>query len=246
MGCKLHRLLYRSVGSTAVILALFSGLNACTCESPLACQAFGLADKVFVGKLVKLTTKTIADLDFLSAVFEVGETYKGKTSRTETVEFAAGGCEPLLKLAETYFVYKEPAARIPFVCNRTLNLKEAKDDLAFARGVSKGHPIFTLGGWIQGLSKSELAKTKIRLDNGRRKQFLRVSESGRYETVLRQRADYTITVDLPSSANGWLKVLEEGQTELDGTQIRYSTKFRPNDCDFRVIQISQMSKGQGK
>jgi hypothetical protein len=225
------------IALTITILIFYNTVDACTCETPEVCQAFARAEKVFVGELIRVKTNTVENLDMITAEFRVNKGFKGKMEEIESVNFTGGGCEPMLTVGQKYFVYKDPPTRLSLVCNQTRDLQYAKPDLAYARSIIANRPIFTIGGVIEGLTKLELAKVRVTILEGGRKSFLKVDKTGRFALVSKRHGDFGIEILLPSESNIWLRQLGEIK-EIHGKKVEYSTRFTPNACDFRTIQIA--------
>lgn len=87
----------RTCAGLAVIhLAAAARLLACSCSSPLPCEAAARADAIFIGRALKLEKEYVQ--------FSVQEAFKG-VAATEIAVFNAGMCAATLKPGIVYLVY---------------------------------------------------------------------------------------------------------------------------------------------
>ena len=227
-----------------VLLAgLYVPVSACNCEIPTICQAFSIAKAVFTGKLLKLERNKTSDVETLIASFEVGRSFKGKPDRVENVKIVIGSCDRKFTVGEEYFVYKQPPGQEYLTCDPTRLLSNAQADIKYASSLSDAHPIFTISGLITGVSGPDLEKIRITIDDGTKSSnlsFRRGAGFGSYSFAAKKDASYTVTVTLPVTSASRLSELGLFHY-FEGNQIKYTTKFKPNQCDHRDIEI-QMGK----
>lgn len=224
-----------------LVLTLISSLAVLACNPALAtvCQRFERADAVFVGTLTKTERKDEGHFTTLYATFTVHETYKGTVGPVETIKFGTGDCDPTIdKIGEKYFVYKEPLKRPSPVANYTHVLNKSDGDLEFAKHIDVKEPVFRIGGFLSGLPKADLPKTRIVVNDGRKNKNISIDRDGWFEYLTRRSGTYRVTILLPITANiGW-EELNSFSDIVEGTSFKYETTFRPNGCDVRQINIS--------
>jgi hypothetical protein len=126
--------------------------DACSCVVPgLPCEAAWRSDVVFSGRVVSLESSA-ARTGSHGVEFEVIETFSGPDVRTIVVG-SGGGCSYSFKIGESYLVYatEVQGTLTTSVCTRTRPLRDATDDLAYARSLSAVTPGLParIGGTVQ-------------------------------------------------------------------------------------------------
>jgi hypothetical protein len=148
---------HRLAASTLFLAVLLTGrpAGACTCVGVGApCQAFFEVSAVFVGKVLSVDDhRESSALTERRVRLEVAEAFRGVTSQELDVDTGRGGgdCGYPFKLGESYLVYahaKDGQTLTTSICTRTMALRDAQNDLAFARAVA-GAP--AVGGSISGI-----------------------------------------------------------------------------------------------
>jgi len=112
-----------------------SAAHACDCVSAgVPCKAFGNAQAIFAGRVLKIAGTGSADRRI---TFEVTQAYHGMTGKTAEVITGQGGgdCGYDFKEGVSYLVYASPHVDIgdlyTGICTRTRPLAEAKDDIEY-------------------------------------------------------------------------------------------------------------------
>lgn len=153
-----HMFLVRVLLSSALFCAVFltgRPAEACTCLGGAApCQAFFDVPAVFVGKVQSISEHTGASgFSGRRVHLDVAEAFRGVTSQEVDIDTGNGGgdCGYPFKVGESYLVYayleKDGQTLSTGICTRTKPLRDAQNDLAFARTVA-GAP--AVGGVISG------------------------------------------------------------------------------------------------
>jgi hypothetical protein len=111
--------------------------DACSCVVPgLPCEAAWRSDVIFSGRVVALESSA-SGTGARGVEFAVIETFRGPDVRTIVVG-SGGGCSYSFKVGESYLVYARDVqgTLTTSTCTRTRPLREAADDLAYARSLS--------------------------------------------------------------------------------------------------------------
>ena len=111
--------------------------DACSCVVPgLPCEAVWRSDVVFSGRVVSLESSA-PGTGAQGVEFAVIETFRGPNVRTIVVG-SGGGCSYSFEIGESYLVYaREMHGTLrTSMCTRTRPLRDAADDLAYARSLS--------------------------------------------------------------------------------------------------------------
>lgn len=232
----------------AIAISQFASpyIYACQCDIPDVCQAYTRADKVFVGKLIK-----IEDYDGLStyavkAFFEVSETFKGTTDKIQPVVFSIGSCERKFVTGLKYFVYAEPPDKLNVVCNLTQTFSESSYSYKYAKSLSDSDPVYNMNGVIDGLSEEERKKIKITVEQNNKIFPIKLDEDSTYNFVTRNKSDINVKIEFPFSGEFETLLLEKIHEFSEGNKIEYSLKFRPNECDSRAIIVQNKIFNQNK
>ena len=94
------------VAAWLLSMILTSSAFGCVCTSPSVCEAYSLAERVFIGRLVSKETRDENGREVIIAKFKSGKVFKGDSAeRVKVVAFSGGGCEPTLLVGEKYIVF---------------------------------------------------------------------------------------------------------------------------------------------
>jgi len=146
---KKNKLLFFASSSCfCVFVVTASRADACTCVGGrTTCQAFYEETAVFVGRVDAITLVTPAHPFSKRRVrLAVTEAFRGvSAAQIEIVTGAGhGDCGYPFKIGESYFVYayreRNSATLATGVCSRTRLLRDAAEDLAFARAQKTAPP----------------------------------------------------------------------------------------------------------
>jgi hypothetical protein len=223
-------------------IALASG-----CNIPPACVSYTRADAVFIGKLVKIEKNT--NETFLLTHFEVERTFKGEVSEVELVKFLPmyeGGLT--FKVGEKYFVYKDykkDSDGQNMFCNGTERFYDASKDFIYAKSLSETKPSFIISGTIELLSKSEIKRVKVFIENGKNNYKPSIDKYGTFRIRTTKKGIYNVKIILPFKTVG-ISLLSEPILYDDfkvvhaenQTSIFYQAEYQPNSCHNREIQFS--------
>jgi hypothetical protein len=229
-----------------VIFLSFANVIACECNLPQICVAYSRAKKVFIGKLVKVEENELLSRNIVKVHFSVEKTYKGETQKVEIVTFKNSDCLIIkFKEGEKYFVYAENA-NFNTYCNRTTYLSSAKKEIEHVNSLAKNKPIFNIKGVIargDTISDDELRKIEIFVTIRNKKNKVILNEGGMFNYTVTKKGLYKINILVPFDSRittmndlpvfGDVRVI----TTSDSTLISYNLEFKPNECDFREIQI---------
>jgi hypothetical protein len=222
---------------TVMVLILVMQASACNPVETTICQAYSRSDAVFVGRLLKMDEVPGSSIPRIEAQFSVKRIFKGTPKPVETVRFIAGDCGTRLPaIGAEYFVYEDPKDRDWFIANRTTSLRTATEDVRYAEGLSEKKPVFTVGGWIAGLSESELKKVILSVQEGNKTRRVSIDKVGFFEFVSHKNIAYKVNVLVPYSATFTTTNLG-AVFQSYGNLLTYTIQFRPNECDWREIEV---------
>ena len=234
----IFHILIRTLGVLLFVFFSNTQIFGCSCVIPTVCQAYSRAEAVFTGKLVRIEKDEKSHIETVFAHFQVGRTFKGKTESMEIVRFVIGSCERTFNIGEEYFVYKDPNTNFNNICNRTDTLLKSASEIEYAKKLSNSKPIYSISGRIGGLSLDDLRKTRVIVIKGHKQFDVMADRDGFYEFIAKDSTNYSIKILLPFEAtvftnNLWMSEESKGRT------IGYSLQFKPNECDFREIEVSK-------
>jgi hypothetical protein len=210
---------------------------ACNPYVPRVCEAFSRADSVFIGTLTKVEDIPTSRTSAVLAHFAVERVFKGKVDKEEVIKFGSGDCDPkLTDIGEKYFVYKMGYDNIPMFGNPTAKLNESSYDLKYADSVNWLKPVYEISGRLTGYDKAVLAKAVVTVEMGSFKQVLNVDKDNSYSVTVKQAGTYEIQITLPIEKRGWVNH-QNSSMEFYGKTVEYSVDFKPNECDYREIEM---------
>lgn len=221
---KIWKILLKLPVMVWIVVASGFDVFGCRCEIPAVCQAYGRADSVFVGRLVRVVDDENSPVETVFAHFDVEKIFKGKSGKTQIVKFVIGSCERSFSIGEKYFVYNQGVGTLNILCNMTRPLSDATADFKYASSLSESEPIFTIKGTISGLAESELIKTTVSVENGKRKHSITIDKGGSYEFIAKEKTSYTVKISLPIKANVFTNNLGI-QEKIVGSEMSYSVEF---------------------
>jgi hypothetical protein len=207
--------------------------KGCECEIPAICQAFSRAELVFVGKLIKIEeAPPTTGVEQVYADFDVSESFKGSPSKIQRVEFLLGTCFDRPQVGENYFVYKNSNTRLEYYCDRTRKVDTAQTDLAYARSLAKAPPQFIINGVVNGLSTSEVRKTRIFVIYKLKSSPVKIMEDGSFHYSGKKEGKYEVRIYFPTKFIFTVKS-SHGEMEIFAESTSYTLDFKANECDFR-------------
>jgi hypothetical protein len=221
-----------------------STINAFACNPavPAICEAYSRAKSVFIGTLTKVEKIKDSDLSEVYAHFSVKKVYKGAVNKTEIVRFDTGDCGvKISEIGKEYFVYNEPYTSFASVANLTGLVKDSQSSIKYAESLSNKHPIYTISGWMTGLTPDEMKKVIVEIRDGSSSHPLKLKEYS-FNFIAKHAATYTVKITIPFDGFIWTKIIDGGFYSLfesDGRSTEYTVQFKPNECDFRRIEIDK-------
>ena len=224
-----------AVGFIATILA--DQVPACNPAVPILCQAYSRAEAVFVGKLVKVEKADTGTRQVI-AHFSVKKVYKGDVAGSEVVHFGASDCDPTLsEIGKDYIVFKEPYRRPPHVANLTSTVLKFPTGVEYAEARLTKEPVFEIAGRID-LRQIGSKPVGVAVGVGSNRHTVTVDKDGFFSFTAKKNATYEIEITLPFNALTRTEILGTIY-ESEGTSIRYSVTFKPNECDYREFYVQR-------
>jgi len=222
-----------------LIIASISGaasVFACSCMNPgPPCEATSKSAAVFVGTVVaSKNAKTTGQYDFNSreVKFSVEESFKGLGS-TEALVFTGwggGDCGYPFRTGQQYLVYAykdEKDGRLgTSICSRTRQLSEAKEDLAYLRGLSQASSGSMILGDVMRFKRDEdgngssepMPNIKIIVTGDDKKLEVESDAKGHFSISGLKPGAYNVSIDLPpgmtASKNDHSVTLEDKACEF--------------------------------
>ena len=219
------------------VLMLASGALACHPYGPRICEAFSRADAVFIGTLTKVEDIPTSTTSAVFAHFSVERVFKGKVENVEVIKFGSSDCDSkLTEIGQAYFVYKMEYENIPRFGNRTAKLSESDLDLKYAKAVSWRDPVYEISGRLSGYDKKVLANAVLTVEIGGMKRVVNVEKDNSYSLKVKQPGNYVIKIMLPVEKHGSIGH-QNSFMEFNGKSVEYSVDFKPNECDYREIEM---------
>lgn len=233
-----HRIVFALIFGTCLLLFSTAIVRACNPALLTVCQAYTRAESVFIGKLTKVEELPGNGARVIEARFEVSKVFKGQPNKIEVIRFDGGDCGPQVKqVGIDYFVYKDPPTRVLYaIANYTAPVAASKDDIKYAESLSISKPIFKIYGQIQTVEEEDLKAVVMTISRGKTETTLSLDKNGYFEFSTFEDAEYEIKVSVPfpsvfrTESMGW-------GNESTGKDHKYPLKFKPNECDYRTIQI---------
>jgi len=228
------------VGFLVSVLA-FPAL-ACNPAVPTICEAYSRAKSVFIGTLTKVEEIKGSHISEVFAHFSVKKVYKGSVNTMEVVRFYTGDCGiKMTEIGKDYFVYNEPYESLASVANPTNLVRNSRSSIKYAESLSERHPIYTISGWINGLTFDEMKKVVVEISEGSRTHRRRLKKFS-FNFVAKHETTYTVKITLPFDGIFLTKMIIGpfyNEFRSDGRSTEYTVQFKANKCDFRQIGISK-------
>jgi hypothetical protein len=155
----MNAILIKTLFTTLTVCFYVASAHACSCrELATACEAFGAAEAVFVGKAV--ASQQIGEaVGFRSTRYtiEVGETFLGNVGPTVIAETFESACPSSFVIGKEYLIYAGASEYLQgklerfaaTFCSRTMPLDRAKADLRFLRKDLKKGAGSRIYGWVR-------------------------------------------------------------------------------------------------
>ena len=221
---------------------------ACNCTLPSACVAYSNAEVVFVGRIVDVRDHPSESvLENKVVRFAVEQRFKGTVAAEEVVTFMRDYCaERTLLPGEKYLVYMDKSNFVGF-CNKTYLVAEKSPDLVYLNGISSDNPIFTIRGFLPGLSAQELNAFRVVIKHGRNQITRRLDREGRFEAVVRKWGAYKVNLDFPfevglvEMTSGMIGYDVQTRFSKNRTVASYDVEAVPNHCDDGTVQFTRVN-----
>lgn len=208
---KFGNSLFLALSLVCVLSLMGTSASACSCVQFTACEAFGWAKAVFVGRMVggarkrseRVENGVIISYEAGETTFVVEEIFKGVQGaevKVNVITLDGSSCDwEGLQRGARYLVYAygEPTKLSIGACSPTKRIDGAKDDLIFLRSL----PAAGTGGRVSGVvgldngerTPPALAGITIVIQDeaGRRVQTI-TDREGRYEFVGLKPGKYTV------------------------------------------------------
>ncbi len=211
MSKKLFSVVFLVVASISVAANVY----ACSCMNPgPPCEATSKSSAVFVGTVISSKdSKTSQQYDFASreVKFSVEEAFKGLSSTEVSVFTGWGGgdCGYPFLAGRQFLVYAykdEKDGRFKTsICSRTRHLSEAKEDLAYLRGLSQASSGSMILGAVNRFRRDDdgngtsepMPNVKIIIANEEKKVEVESDSKGEFSLSALKPGTYNVSLDLP-------------------------------------------------
>ncbi|PYS67179.1 MAG: hypothetical protein DMF69_23825 [Acidobacteria bacterium] len=227
-----------------------ASVYACSCMNPgPPCDATSKSTAVFVGTVVSSKdAKTTGQYDFNSreVKFSVEEAFKGVSSTEVSVFTGWGGgdCGYPFRTGQQYLVYTysdEKDVRFKTsICSRTRQLSEAKEDLAYLRGLSRASSGSMIFGDVMRFKRDEdgngssdpMPNAKIIVTGEDKKLEIESDANGHFKISGLKPGSYKVLIDLPPT-------MTTGQNE-------HSVTLEDKACEFIYFGVESNGRLNGQ
>lgn len=207
------------------------------CIAPTICQAYSMADSVFLGKVSKIENAMNEYGGGKKVTFSVDRMFKGTLEPSVEAAFYQQREDFEFLRGEKYLVYKYSDDLSERICNRTELIKDSQEDIEYATNLISQSQKYSIEGQI--ISSSKDLDAKVFIFHKSHRDVLPIDKNGFFRYQTKVPGNYKVKIMFPAEVNIFIDSLGLKKSNV-GENYEYEVNLNDPGCNYHEFYVSAL------